>query len=67
MSLRLVDQFEGDQLHKRFAAQAALAKLSAATLDEGEPLVSGLLGAPDLLDLVACRRCRRRHHGDYRA
>jgi len=53
LSLRLVDQFEDDQLHKRLAAQAVLAKLTAATLGDDEPIASALLGAPDLLDLVA--------------
>lgn len=52
LSLRLVDRFEDEQLHKRLAAQAILAKLTAATLDDGEPLPEALLGAPDLLDLV---------------
>jgi light-regulated signal transduction histidine kinase (bacteriophytochrome) len=52
LSLRLVDRFEDEQLHKRLAAQAVLAKLTAATLDDGEPLSEALLGAPDLLDLV---------------
>ncbi len=52
LSLRLVDRFEDDQLHKRLAAQRVLAKLIAATLDDGEPLAAMLLGAPDLLDLV---------------
>ena len=52
LSLRLVDRFEDEQLHKRLAAQAVLAKLTAATLGDGEPLTAALLGAPDLLDLV---------------
>ncbi len=52
LSLRLVDQFEDDLLHKRLAAQAVLAKLAAATLGGDEPIASALLGAPDLLDLV---------------
>jgi two-component system, chemotaxis family, sensor kinase Cph1 len=52
LSLRLVDQFEDDQLHKRLASQAVLAKLTAATLGEDESIASALLGAPDLLDLV---------------
>ena len=52
LSLRLVDRFEGDELHKRLAAQAVLAKLTAATLSDSEPLTTALLGAPDLLDLV---------------
>lgn len=52
LSLRLVDQFEDDQLHKRLDAQAMLAKLTAATMDHNKPLTSALLGGPDLLDLV---------------
>jgi two-component system, chemotaxis family, sensor kinase Cph1 len=52
LSLRLVDRFEEDQLHKRLAAQAVLAKLTAATLGDSEPLAAALLAAPDLLDLV---------------
>jgi two-component system, chemotaxis family, sensor kinase Cph1 len=52
LSLRLVDRFEDDQLHKRLTAYAVLAKLTAATLNDGEPLARALLGAPDLLDLV---------------
>lgn len=52
LSLRLVDRFEDEQLHKRLAAQAVLGKLTAATLDDNELLTTALLGAPDLLDLV---------------
>ncbi len=52
LSLRLVDQFEDDQLHRRLTSQAVLAKLTAATLGDDEPIASALLGAPDLLDLV---------------
>jgi two-component system, chemotaxis family, sensor kinase Cph1 len=52
LSLRLVDQFEDDQLHKRLASQAVLAKLTSATLGDDERIASALLGAPDLLDLV---------------
>lgn len=52
LSLRLVDRFEDEQLHKRLAAQAVLGKLTAATLNDSEPLTGSLLGAPDLLDLV---------------
>ncbi|OBH50782.1 histidine kinase [Mycobacterium mantenii] len=52
LSLRLVDRFEDEQLHKRLAAQAILAKLTAAALDDSEPLSESLLGAPDLIDLV---------------
>ncbi len=52
LSLRLVDRFEGDQLQRRLAAQAVLAKLTSAILDDREPLAAALLGAPDLLDLV---------------
>ncbi|SPM36520.1 Bacteriophytochrome (light-regulated signal transduction histidine kinase), partial [Mycobacterium rhizamassiliense] len=52
LSLRLVDRFEDEELQKRLAAQAVLAKLTAATLGDSEPLTAALLGAPDLLDLV---------------
>ncbi|RDH77679.1 GAF domain-containing protein [Mycolicibacterium moriokaense] len=52
LSLRMVDQFEDDQLHARLAAQAMLAKLMAATLDDDESLADALLGAPSLLDLI---------------
>lgn len=52
LSLRLVDQFEANQLRVRLAAQAVLAKLMAATLDDAEPIAAALLAAPDLLDLV---------------
>jgi two-component system, chemotaxis family, sensor kinase Cph1 len=52
LSLRLVDQFEGDELRARLSAQAVLAKLTAATFDDGDSLADALLGAPDLLDLV---------------
>lgn len=52
LSLRLVDQFEADELRARLAAQAVLAKLTTATLDDGESLTAALLGAPDLLDLI---------------
>lgn len=52
LSLRLVDRFEGDLLQKRLAAQAMLAKLTAAAADDGQPLAASLLGAPDLIDLV---------------
>lgn len=52
LSLRLVDQHEDDQLHKRLDAQAMLTKLTAAFMDHSKPLTSALLGAPDLLDLV---------------
>ncbi|OBA64319.1 histidine kinase [Mycobacterium sp. 1100029.7] len=52
LSLRLVDRFEDEQLQKRLTSQAVLGKLTAATLDDREPLTEALLGAPDLLDLV---------------
>jgi two-component system, chemotaxis family, sensor kinase Cph1 len=52
LSLRLVDQYEDDQLKNRLSAQAMLFKLTAATYDERERLTDALLGAPDLLDLV---------------
>ncbi|MGA8328661.1 MAG: GAF domain-containing protein, partial [Mycobacterium sp.] len=53
LSLRLVERFEDDQLQKRLSAQAVLGKLTAATLNDGESLTAAMLGAPDLLDLVA--------------
>ncbi len=53
LSLRLVDRFGDDELRTRLASQAVLAKLTAATLDEGESIVDALLGEPDLLDLIA--------------
>jgi two-component system, chemotaxis family, sensor kinase Cph1 len=52
LSLRLVDRFEDDQLHRRLAVQGVLAKLTAATWDESESLTTAVLGAPDLLDLI---------------
>ncbi len=53
LSLRLVERFDDDQLQKRLTAQAVLGKLTAATLDDSESLTAAMLGAPDLLDLVA--------------
>jgi chemotaxis family two-component system sensor kinase Cph1 len=52
LSLRLVDQFEDDQLRERLAAQAVLSKLTAATMDDRAPLATALLGGPNLIDLV---------------
>ena len=52
LSLRLVDQADDDELRLRLAAHAVLTKLTAATVDESEPVLEGLFGAPDLLDLV---------------
>ncbi len=46
LSLRLVDQFEEDQLHKRLASQAVLAKLTAATLGDDESDRFGAAGGP---------------------
>ena len=65
LSLRLVDQFEDDLLHKRLASQAVLAKLTAATLGEDERIASALLGAPDLLDLVPADGVVVHIEGDY--
>ncbi|WP_375489134.1 SpoIIE family protein phosphatase [uncultured Jatrophihabitans sp.] len=53
LSLRLVDRAQDELLHERIAAQAMLAKLTTGLYDESESIVSALLGAPDLLDLVA--------------
>ncbi|CAN5681824.1 hypothetical protein BH09ACT8_BH09ACT8_52140 [soil metagenome] len=52
LSLRLVDQYEDDRLHKRLNAQAVLSKLTVATLNDAVPLTAVLLGEPNLLDLV---------------
>ena len=52
LSLRLVDQYEDDRLHKRLNAQAVLGKLTVATLNDAVPLATVLLGEPNLLDLV---------------
>ncbi|CAN5659014.1 hypothetical protein BH11ACT6_BH11ACT6_33970 [soil metagenome] len=66
LSLRLVDQFQDDQLRARLSAQALLAKLTAATLDDSEPLSTALLGAPDLLDLVPAGGVVVNIEGEYR-
>lgn len=66
LSLRLVDQFEDEQLHRRLAAQAVLAKLIAATMDDGESLSEVLLGAPSLLDLVPADGVVVNIGGEYR-
>ena len=52
LSLRMVDQDEGDKLRERLAAQAVLSTLSAVTMKDDAPLTVSLLGEPDLLDLV---------------
>ncbi|MET0455409.1 MAG: SpoIIE family protein phosphatase, partial [Mycobacterium sp.] len=52
LSLRLVDQFEDDQLRERLAAQAVLARLTVTTLDDRAPLASVLVEGPSLVDLV---------------
>ncbi|MBX7446459.1 SpoIIE family protein phosphatase [Mycolicibacterium sp. 3033] len=52
LSLRLVDQYEEDELQRRLAAQEVLGGLIVATLDDDTPLVTTLLDAPSLLDLV---------------
>lgn len=66
LSLRLVDQFEDEQLHKRLAAQAVLGKLTAATLDDRESLTAVLLGAPNLMDLVPADGVAVNIGGEYR-
>ena len=60
LSLRLVDRFEDDELRERLAAQAVLAKLDRGHAGRQRVARDALLGAPDLLDLVAGRRRRRR-------
>ena len=52
LSLRLVDQYEEDELQRRLAAQEVLGELIVATLDDDTPLVAMLLDTPSLLDLV---------------
>lgn len=52
LSLRLVDKYDDDALRKRLDAQAVLAKLIAAMLDDRESIGAKLLGTPNLLDLV---------------
>lgn len=52
LSLRLVDQFEEDQLNRRLATQAVLTKITAATIDERTPIAAALTAGPDLRDLV---------------
>ncbi|KAA1249458.1 SpoIIE family protein phosphatase [Mycobacterium simiae] len=66
LSLRFVDRLEDDQLRKRLAAQAVLAKLTVAMLDDGEPLAAALLGASHLLDLVPADGVVVNVQGDYR-
>lgn len=53
LSLRLVERSEGEQLQSHLVAQAVLGKLTAATLNDDEPLAAALFGSPDLLDLVS--------------
>ena len=67
LSLRLVDQFEEDQLQKRLAAQEVLGALTTATLDDTQPLVAALLGTPDLLDLVSADGVAIDIEGQYRS
>lgn len=52
LSLRLIDQFDEENLHRRLAANAVLSKLVAATLNDDESLADTLVGVPDLLDLL---------------
>lgn len=67
LSLRLVDQFEDDQLQRRLTAQAVLTKLTGATLDDRIPLAEALLGDPSLLDLVPADGVVVEIGGDHRA
>lgn len=52
LSLRLVDRLTDEEYRARLDAQALLAKLTAATLDEREPLSTALTGAPSLADVI---------------
>jgi chemotaxis family two-component system sensor kinase Cph1 len=52
LSLRLLDQFEAEDIRGRLAAQTLLAELISGTIDQTDPLAAALLGAPGLLDLI---------------
>jgi chemotaxis family two-component system sensor kinase Cph1 len=52
LSLRLLDQFEDEDIRGRLAAQTLLAELIAGTIDQTDPLAVSLLVAPGLLDLI---------------
>ena len=67
LSLRLVDQFEDDQLRNRLSAQAVLTRLIAATFDDRLPLAETLLGTPNLLDLVPAEGVVININGDRRS
>jgi light-regulated signal transduction histidine kinase (bacteriophytochrome) len=67
LSLRLVDRFDDDQLRERLAAQSMLAQLSAATLNDSEPLASALLRSPGLLDLLPAAGVAVNVGGEHRA
>ncbi|MCV7227030.1 SpoIIE family protein phosphatase [Mycolicibacterium komossense] len=66
LSLRLVDRFEDDRLHKRLHAQAVLGKLTVATLNDAIPLSAALLGDPNLLDLVPADGVAVQLQGEHR-
>ncbi|HEV7204643.1 MAG TPA: GAF domain-containing protein [Jatrophihabitans sp.] len=57
LSLRMGDQADEDELRDRLQTQETLAKIVAATLDEGEPLVGALRAGP--ARSRPGRRCRR--------
>ena len=63
LSLRLVDRFEGDQLHQRLAAQAVLAKLTAAIAGPRRTARGGAARGARPARPGARRRRRRRHPG----
>jgi two-component system, chemotaxis family, sensor kinase Cph1 len=52
LSLRLVDRADEIDLRARLDSAGTLAKLTAATLNENGSIVTALLGAPNLLDLI---------------
>lgn len=66
LSLRLVDQFNDDQLRKRIATQRVLARLTSHTRDEGESLANALLGTPHVVDLVPADGVALNLQGEYR-
>ncbi|MGW0160648.1 SpoIIE family protein phosphatase [Mycobacterium sp. NPDC003323] len=66
LSLRLVDRFDEDQLREQLAAQSLLNHLTAATLNDAEPLAATLLGTPSVLDLLPATGVVVNVGGEYR-
>ncbi|OJZ68224.1 SpoIIE family protein phosphatase [Mycolicibacterium diernhoferi] len=66
LSLRLVDRFDDDQLRERLAAQSMLAHITAATINDSEPVAAALLGTPSVLDLLPAAGVAVDIGGEYR-